>query len=78
MTFLHALPEAWITHALHPRRRIGLFQRQDGHFTFAEQYFYADDGDGEGWVTLRPQGVFLALDSAEAAARAEFADLIGT
>src|SRR5207244_4853803 len=29
-----------VPHAIHPRRRIVVLQRDDAHFTFAEEYFY--------------------------------------
>jgi hypothetical protein len=33
--------------AIHPRRRIVVMQRDDGHFTFAEEYFYVSQYEGE-------------------------------
>jgi hypothetical protein len=66
-----------VASAIHPRRRIVVLRRDDGHFTFAEQYFYVSEHEGEiikeGWQTLPPRGVHATAVIAEAEARAAFA-----
>jgi hypothetical protein len=63
--------------AIHPRRRIVVLQRDDGLFTFAEEYFYVSKHDGEiiaeGWQQLPPNGIHESAAIAEAEGRAAFA-----
>lgn len=52
----------------HPRRRIVVFRRADGNFTFAEQYHYTSIEEGvmiaSGWATLPAEGVYSSLELA--------------
>lgn len=68
------LDEVQASSALHPRRRMVVMRRDDGHYTVAEQYYYINKWEGrliaEGWATLRPQGVYATAEAAEAEARA--------
>ncbi len=67
------LDETEVASALHRRRRMAVLERDDGHFTLAEQYHYATDVDGkvvaEGWATLPSEGIFATAEEAEAEAR---------
>jgi hypothetical protein len=55
------------------QRRVVILQRDDGHFTFAEEYFYTRDRAGKftaaGWARLDPQGIFASAEMAEADGR---------
>jgi hypothetical protein len=48
-------------------------QRDDGHFTFAEEYSYSSEYEGEiiaeGWQRLAPDGIFESAELAEVAGR---------
>ena len=50
-----------------------VLERDDGNFTFAEQYHYASEHDGqviaEGWASLPAEGMYATVEDAEAAAR---------
>jgi hypothetical protein len=63
--------------AIHPRRRIVVLQRDDGNFTFAEEYFYVSQYEGEiiaeGWQQLPPNGVYATAAIAESEGQAAFA-----
>jgi len=52
------------------QRRVVVLQRDDGHFTFAEEYFYKSEHEGkiiaEGWARLPSEGVFASAEIAEA------------
>ena len=67
-----------VVSAIHPRRRIVVLRRNDGYFTFAEQYFYVSEYEGEiiaeGWQQLPPHGIHGTAAIAEAEARAAFAN----
>jgi hypothetical protein len=56
------------------QRRIAILQRDDGHFSFAEQYFFTSEYEGEiiaeGWHHRRTEGIFASAELAEAAGRA--------
>jgi hypothetical protein len=58
------------------QRRIAIWQRDDGHFTFAEEYFFRSEYEGEiiaeGWHHHRTEGIFESAELAEAAGRAAF------
>ena len=58
------------------QRRIAILQRDDGHFSFAEQYFFTSEYEGEiiaeGWHHHRTEGIFESAELAEAAGRAAF------
>ena len=73
MKVIKELNEAEIASALHRRRRMVVLVRDDGRFSFAEQYHYATDVDGkvvaQGWATLPSEGVFPTAEDAEAEAR---------
>ena len=53
--------------------RIVILQRDDGLFTFAEEYFYTRDRAGKftapAWARLDPQGIFASAEMAEADGR---------
>jgi hypothetical protein len=61
----------------HPRRRVVVLEREDGHFLFAEEYFYISEFEGEiiseGWHRLPPNGLYATADIAEAEGLAAFA-----
>jgi hypothetical protein len=63
--------------AFHPRRRIVVLRRDDGHYTFAEQYYFISEYEGEivteGWRTLPANGVYPNAAVAESEGRAAFA-----
>ena len=52
------------------QRRVVILQRDDGHFTFAEEYSYKSEYEGkiiaEGWARLPSEGVFATAEIAEA------------
>ncbi|MCK1361351.1 hypothetical protein [Bradyrhizobium sp. 199] len=56
------------------QRRVTILQRDDGYFTFAEEYFYRSEHEGEviaeGWQRLPPEGIFESAEMAEAEGRA--------
>ena len=62
---------------IHPRRRIVVLQRDDGLFTFAEEYFFVSKFDGkiiaEGWQRLPANGIHATAAIAESEGRAAFA-----
>jgi hypothetical protein len=59
--------------ALHNRRRLVVLQRKDGFFSFAEEYYYRSEYEGEvvakGWARLPPEGIFETTEIAAAEAR---------
>ena len=67
------LAEVEVASAMHSRRRIVVLVRDDGNFTYAEQYHHLTEQDGrtlaEGWVTLPAFGIFASAEAAEAAGR---------
>jgi hypothetical protein len=58
------------------QRRVAILQREDGHFTFAEEYSYRSEYEGEvlaeGWQQLPPEGIFETPEMAEAEGRSTF------
>lgn len=66
-----------VADAIHPRRRIVVLKRDDGHFAFAEEYYYVSEYEGEviaeGWHRLPSNGVYETADMAETEGRAAFA-----
>lgn len=62
--------------ALHPRRRVVVLRRADGHYTYAEQYHFVSEHEGEvvaeGWATLPATGIYATAAIAEQEARAAF------
>jgi hypothetical protein len=66
-----------VASATHPRRRIVVLRCDDGYFTFAEQYFFVSEYEGEviaeGWQMLPPNGVYASATVAEHEGRAAFA-----
>ena len=58
------------------RRRVVVLRRDDGHFSFAEQYFFRSVYEGEliaeGWQQSAPEGIFATADIAEAEGLAAF------
>jgi hypothetical protein len=63
--------------APYPRRRVVVLRRDDGNYSFAEQYFFVSEYEGEiiaeGWQTLPPNGVYVTAAIAETEGRAAFA-----
>jgi hypothetical protein len=63
--------------AIHPRRRIVVLERDDGNFTFAEEYYYVSEYEGEviaeGWQQHPSNGIYETVDIAEREGRAAFA-----
>lgn len=57
-------------------RRIAILQRDDGYFTFAEQYYYKSEYEGEiiaeGWAQLPNEGIFETIELAEEAGHLTF------
>lgn len=55
-------------------RRIVILRRDDGHFSFAEEYFHTSECEAHviarGWQQLPPNGVYDSAETAEAAGRA--------
>lgn len=66
-----------IAGARNPRRRLVVLQRDDGHYAFAEQYYFVSKYEGEivaeDWQTLPSNGIYGSADIAEAEGRAAFA-----
>ena len=66
-----------VSTAVHSTRRIIIAQREDGFYTYAEQYHYVSQSDGEiiaeGWHTLPEEGIYADLHVAEIEGRAAFA-----
>ena len=66
-----------VASAIHPRRRVVVLRRDDGHFTFVEQYLFVSEYDGkiiaEGWATLQPNGIYASSTIAEREGQAAFA-----
>jgi len=58
------------------QRRVAILQRDDGHFSFAEEYFYTAAYEGEiiaqGWRQLPPEGIFESAEIAETEGRSVF------
>lgn len=65
-----------VASALHPRRRFVVLQRDDGNYSFALQYFFVSQYEGEiiqqGWATLPPDGIYASADVAEFEGRTAF------
>ncbi len=65
-----------VSHALHPTRRVVILQRKDGFYSWAEQYYYVSEDDGdvvaEGWCTLPAEGIYADLRAAVFEGRAAF------
>jgi hypothetical protein len=63
--------------AVHPRRRVVVLRRDDGNYTFTEQYFFVSEYEGkivaQGWATLGPHGIYASAAIAEFEGRAAFA-----
>ena len=55
------------------QRRVAILQREDGYFSFSEQYFYTSEYEGEiiaqEWQQLPPEGIFASAEIAEAEGR---------
>jgi hypothetical protein len=51
-----------------------VLQRNDGLFSFAEEYYFRTEHEGaviaEGWARLAPEGIFETIEIAAAEARA--------
>lgn len=57
-------------------RRIIVIERDDGFYTYAEQYHYVSEYDGEiisqGWHTVPHDGIYESSEVAETEGRAAF------
>jgi hypothetical protein len=66
-----------VAEAIHPRRRIVVLRRDDGHFSFSEEYFCVSEYEGEiiacSWERLPPSGLYQTAEIAEAEGLAAFA-----
>lgn len=62
--------------ATHRRRRIVVLQRDDGHFAFAEEYYYVNEYEGEivaeGWAQHPSEGLYATAEIAEQEGLAAF------
>jgi hypothetical protein len=51
--------------------RVAILRRDDGYFSFAEEYSYKSEYEGqviaEGWKRQRPEGIFEGIEQAEEA-----------
>ena len=60
-----------------PRRRIVVLERDDGRFSFAEEYYYKTEWEGElvaeGWQQHPPNGIYATAEIAEREGLAAFA-----
>jgi len=60
-----------------PRRRIVVLERDDGRFSFAEEYYYQNVWEGEivaeGWGRHSPNGIYETAEIAESEGTAFFA-----
>jgi hypothetical protein len=58
------------------QRRIAILRRDDGYFTFAEEYSYKSEYDGkiiaEGWARHPAEGIFESAELAEVAGQSTF------
>lgn len=54
--------------SLHPSRRLVVVQRRDALYSYAIQYFYFSEFEGEltseGWVTLPAEGIYPTTEMA--------------
>ena len=52
------------------QRRVAILQRDDGHFSFAEEYSYTSEYEGrviaQGWQRFPSEGIFESAEIAEA------------
>lgn len=68
------LEEINVPSALHPRRRIVVLKRTDGAYSFAEQYHYVSEYEGQviatGWHSLPSHGLYSSLEVAAAEGQA--------
>ena len=77
MHIFKTLEEVEIAAAMHSRRRVVVLRRDDGWYSYAEQYHFVSEYEGsviaEGWHTLSSNGVVASVEIAEAEGRAAFA-----
>lgn len=77
MKIVKELAPVEFTDEIYPRRRIVVLERDDGYFTFAEEYYYVSWHEGkiiaEGWGTASTNGIYSDANTAEADAIIEFA-----
>jgi hypothetical protein len=52
------------------KRRVAILQRDDGLFSFVEEYSFSSEHEGaiiaEGWKQLPPEGIYASAEIAEA------------
>jgi hypothetical protein len=76
MRIVKELETVEIAAARHPRRRIVVIGRDDGFYSYAEQYHFVSEYDGEilaqGWHTVPFDGVYETSRIAEAEGRSAF------
>jgi hypothetical protein len=53
----------------HPKRRLVIVERNDGRFSYLEQYYFVSEYEGkvyaEGWASLNREGIYDTADAAE-------------
>lgn len=58
------------------RRRIVIIERDDGFYSYAEEYYYVSEYDGEiisqGWATIPYDGIYETSEIAETEGRLAF------
>lgn len=76
MKVVKELEPVEVTGAIHPRRRLVVLQRDDGHFAVAEEYYYVSEYEGEviaeGWQQHPARGLYATAEIAEKEGRADF------
>ena len=78
MEVVKELDQVEVADAIHSHRRIVVLRRDDGHFAFAEEYYYLTEHEGEivaeGWQQHPAIGIYETADVAEREGRAAFAN----
>lgn len=76
MRVVKELEPVEVSGAIHPRRRLVVLLRNDGHFSVAEEYYYVTEHDGEivaeGWQQHPARGLYATAEIAENEGRADF------
>ena len=81
MQIVKELDPVQVETAYHSPRRIVVLRREDGWYSYAEQYYYVSEYDGkviaEGWHTLQMNGIYVTSEMAEEEGRVAFAHWYG-
>lgn len=81
MQIVKELDAVQVESAYHSPRRIVVLQREDGWYSYAEQYYFVSEHDGkviaEGWHTLQADGIYATSEIAEEQGRAAFPQWYG-